>query len=403
MANSRQGIALAVDRLNENPLFHMSLGSRELFHSNLLAYLFKTYPQEALILLNGSLREGPAKELEIQREENHIDLRVTFPGFKPIVIENKVKSLPDLDQLDDYAWAFAKEDVEFLLLSLAPKPWPGEKHGNWKYLGYAELRDRLILMAEQIKLNRGPCFDVGVIQHYASMIAGLIEVAEQAKPTLEDLFFRQDLRPLLHKGRVDSLYYKLRAGYLKNSIRVAIEQLIRRKHLDPEKYFYRDDSLRANKVPLKLVQSDLPQFKVGSGFTNGTALVDVFCKLPDKEDVLGIQLQYPQFRLFIQTPDGLTRTPREKRAQDILQSSWNWFNFDPLRRVLGTDVKLRPEDDSKWGGFEKDFVHRFAIMVKGGGKSSQDDRLPEDLPMGKLVEAFLAYVEEIFTFFECHA
>src|ERR1700676_1892052 len=110
-----------VDILRSSPLFQLSLGSKELFHSNFLAWLFETYPQESGRALSRFLKkdEGSAVMLPVLREQKNRDLTINFKNGQQLVIENKVKSLPYIEQLELYSEG-ATEDQNFLLLSLMP-------------------------------------------------------------------------------------------------------------------------------------------------------------------------------------------------------------------------------------------------------------------------------------------
>lgn len=95
--------------LNANPMFHMSLASKELFHSNFLYWLWKLDASKFLTLLdklsecNDFSRLTP-DSIEVKREYQHFDLCVLKKGTNEVllVIENKVKSIPYVEQLNEY-------------------------------------------------------------------------------------------------------------------------------------------------------------------------------------------------------------------------------------------------------------------------------------------------------------
>lgn len=104
-----------MEALNQNFLFHASLGSKELFHSNMLAWFLKqTNPEgrcEAFELFLKcvahvncpSLSQG---DVFITREENHIDLILKWRSgneLKYVFVENKFKSIPTANQLTQYS------------------------------------------------------------------------------------------------------------------------------------------------------------------------------------------------------------------------------------------------------------------------------------------------------------
>ena len=61
--------------LRQKPLLHLSLGSKELSHSNLLAWMCQQFPAESVRVLAPWLREAPScEDSEVQREHKHLDL-----------------------------------------------------------------------------------------------------------------------------------------------------------------------------------------------------------------------------------------------------------------------------------------------------------------------------------------
>ena len=99
-------------------MFHMSLGSKELFHSNFLEFLWNHNSQAFLNMLFDLLPDDAQYEkkyikdlseknnLKLAREKNNFDICIYHEeGNKEIfdiIIENKVKSIPYKSQLDKY-------------------------------------------------------------------------------------------------------------------------------------------------------------------------------------------------------------------------------------------------------------------------------------------------------------
>lgn len=113
--NSRKDMENIIKNLKENVLFNASLGSKELFHSNLLAWFLEQKNNsgefEALRLFIkevAKLDVGIITEENnpiIAREENKIDLTIKWKQDKDwnlIFIENKMKSIPTSEQLNEY-------------------------------------------------------------------------------------------------------------------------------------------------------------------------------------------------------------------------------------------------------------------------------------------------------------
>ena len=133
-----------VDKLRNNPVFRMSLASKELFHSNMLAWLLESCDSDdnllseiakalAKLFMPKQDSENGYKVLTVLREKSHLDLIIVFlpdnEDFKShdwteiedvfqnsgsddqdlleklqkncrfVVVENKFKSIPDKEQL----------------------------------------------------------------------------------------------------------------------------------------------------------------------------------------------------------------------------------------------------------------------------------------------------------------
>lgn len=109
MATNQQ-IQNASDALATNPMFHMSLASKELFHSNFLYWLWISDAKAFLKLLDNlsdceDFSKMDPKQIEVKREYQHFDLCVVEKGNPHnvlLLIENKVKSIPYIEQLEQY-------------------------------------------------------------------------------------------------------------------------------------------------------------------------------------------------------------------------------------------------------------------------------------------------------------
>lgn len=98
-----------LNRLQQLPLFHFSLSSKELFHSNFIAWLFNSYKDQASVILKAMLYKEDSNLSFIQarreKEKNKdiiFDIMLDGRPLK-VIVENKVKSLPSLEQLQKYS------------------------------------------------------------------------------------------------------------------------------------------------------------------------------------------------------------------------------------------------------------------------------------------------------------
>ena len=81
--------------LDAEPLYHASLGSKELFHSNLIAWFVDHHPDAAREVFESWSRSEPGTlGAPTDRERRHLDLVIRLQDLAPLVIENKVFSPP---------------------------------------------------------------------------------------------------------------------------------------------------------------------------------------------------------------------------------------------------------------------------------------------------------------------
>ena len=104
----------SLEILKNSALFSMSLGAKELFHSNFIAYLLSSKNKNLNSAKNalkqvffGKIFDG---EIVCLREKNNLDLILIRSNFKDlnqdeiscVVVEIKLKSTPTKKQLDNY-------------------------------------------------------------------------------------------------------------------------------------------------------------------------------------------------------------------------------------------------------------------------------------------------------------
>ena len=89
-----------VEELKNNPIFSMSLSSKELFHSNFWAWLF-AHNEHGREYLEIFFKHFPDSDFKVEREQGKRDITI-WCEEKAYIIENKVKSLPDIEKLEKY-------------------------------------------------------------------------------------------------------------------------------------------------------------------------------------------------------------------------------------------------------------------------------------------------------------
>ena len=106
MSEEEKSLRDILEKLSNNMMFRLSLCSKELFHSNFLAYLLETYDKQVVKIFDKSLQD---KVKNVKREWKHTDISFEC-GNELIVIENKLKSMPNQQQLQDYIDKIRQEE-----------------------------------------------------------------------------------------------------------------------------------------------------------------------------------------------------------------------------------------------------------------------------------------------------
>lgn len=226
--------------LKESPLFHFSLHSKELFHSNFLAWLgmdrelrevFKNV-MESLGVSRDYIQSW-GDDFEILREKYNFDILVKAPqssssdsckgkvkntsnddGDYYLVIENKIKSIPTKKQLEEYSYKLKSVEnrlnPEFLKILLSIDKFEGNLPTDWISASYSQIIEGL-----EKPLPKGLSeYKKDIIRDYARMLKGLVNILniikiDKNEPYLPDNATRQ-LRKELDELRIDDLYDKWR-------------------------------------------------------------------------------------------------------------------------------------------------------------------------------------------------
>jgi hypothetical protein len=120
-----------LDILKGSVLFNISLQSKELFHSNFLEYIFRRYPDIFFFFFF----EKQTKISEIKREAKNTDILIL--GDKNYIIENKIKDVAKIDQLDRIYNKFESIDGYYLFSLLGNNI--HTKGCIWKEIGYSKI------------------------------------------------------------------------------------------------------------------------------------------------------------------------------------------------------------------------------------------------------------------------
>ena len=338
------GFSELCEALRREPLLSMSLGSKELFHSNLIVWFAEECRAVATAAFRPWTQPGPATHAKgHEREKDHLDAILRFDGLQPIVIENKMFSVPDQAQLKCYANKLHGdlERCPRVLLTLIE---PGFDPDGWQVKSYSELADAI-----EDKLNGldEREFPTQVLRHYIRFIRILSRVMETVgtPSTAEPLPLPPDQADLLHGIRMDAAVQKARASWVTAQIRGQLG----------------DDS---------------KEVRVNSGFTNGRALIEGFCPVPgtappwkkddvDNHDLVGWQLQGEQFRLAVVTYKFEHPSSTRQDRESYVHTTYNdWFTFDQYAAITDriaspAPTRRRQGQEPLFQAYDPTFSYRY--------------------------------------------
>lgn len=315
-------------RLQANPVLHMSLHSKELFHSNFLAWLVEAHPDLGEQVLKPWLEsDSTQKALRVRRETHHLDVVIELPGYRPLVIENKVFSLPYKAQLAGYDEVNLPKagltGATRILLSLPDPGWVTWE--GWTWVSYDVLADRL--EPHVSTLTSRDAFSGLLLRHYVSMVRDLLELARLTAATGDgdEVALDADQVELLRPLRLHDVMQKLRA-----------RQILLRV----------EGAYRERATPFTWTEV---------GMANGSVLMSTALTL-DNRDQLGWQLQGAQWRRFLITAtEGKGEQAKADRASYATARYSSWFDFT-TEQELGHFVEMPKVG---FNHFDPSFVYRY--------------------------------------------
>jgi hypothetical protein len=376
-------IAEICGELRQDALHNLSLGGKELFHSDFLAWFAQSYTEEAAHVFSGYAQPGDHGRGEVaEREHEHLDLILRLPRLQLIVIENKVWSLPDDAQLAAYAagpiTGLRRDlgaDTAQVLLSLTPPAWddPGARVLGglwWKYLSYRELARRLEPAAERLgkSASADDRFAGQLVQRYAAWVERLCRLSEEvtAAPS-EPVLLDDAILAVLDRARIGDGVSKLRGRRVMSALL---------EHLRAE-----NPSVEALAPGSKEAEAFQPQARwqllrlrgraagLEVSFSRGMPVLSGAVAV-DGGDKLFWQYQNGQWRLAVTTArhQGSTLGVIARRHAYVASRYSKWFDFKAVEDLLGTDrgSQVLVKGNQGFQRFNPDFAYRYAKVDQGG-------------------------------------
>lgn len=366
--------------LKHSPLAQLSLSSRELFHSNFLAWFCESCGAMASGLFGDFLSKQPTGGIRtVERERKNIDLWLHFEDGQELIVENKVKSLPDAGQLDEYAAKVGTEGSSFLLLCMERPSFirsseefhesPGGR--RWKVLTYEELAWRLkSILDSDHESSPVDTYHRMLVEDYISFILNLSGLFKhfRIEADVDDCFFDGSERiGKLDVGRLASGIVKMRYSQLAGMLEETLRGLGFETVSDPAAYW----------------KSEGNEVLVWAGMTRSVGLLDFKFPLVASGRnakltpvTLGVQLQGSSFRLSVEC----MRQDASSVAKLLLDHGGNepgWFDFGLLN--LPSKEKEFPANRS-FNRFGSGFLYRSKNLERG-------------IKSSEIVRAIVAYAE----------
>lgn len=384
------GMTHSIDELSSSPLFNLSLSSKELFHSNFLAWLAQHYPDFFVEICKelGCKADWSNAEWNVKREYKNFDLCITSDEKIVMVLENKVKSIPTKAQLDEYVEKLKKEyegNIDLILLSLStsfPDKQAIEDEKKWQIRNYKDLctatRKHMQLINNQ--------YHKALIEDYCSFVATLHECSESWKVKDSSFFLlpndndsnsnRKELKELRIADLQDKIWYSQLLEKL-NSRLEENNQWDVQSGMDIKK-IAKDNSACFTKIFTNF------------GFTHGQGLLEAKIKVT-QDYVLLIQIQGNKYCRAIEwiKEDQGDHNKFWEMTKDIMnKKGFSFFQFkknDPINFPSICNNEKTIKDTTRYGetrNFNKygsKFLYQYKVIKKEATVSEVLDAIMEDL------------------------
>lgn len=327
--------------LQKSLIYQMSLGSKELFHSNVWAYLLENDIGFLKVFLpNFEFDEYLQNGFQVYREKENRDIIIYLENKNGnrthITIENKIKSLPRIEQLEDYT-----KDVEGHAFQEGILTGIGENiidfsineklKGKWIYVDYKAISERFRTIAtnsksEVIRQN------LHIINEYCDVINAINScINHYLTCSLDKLDYScKELYAL----RIADVYKKLKGS---NFISFVNEHRTEIEFYCPENY----------------------ELRIGSSFHNGKATLEIrFCNYKDKNvkcSVMGVQLEGNQFRIVAQKDIFDQTKVKADDLYELFKDSWfddSYVSKGKNRKLFGFDTTMKATKGRKYDSYQ---------------------------------------------------
>lgn len=334
-----------VKDLKSSPIYNMSQSSLENFHTSFLCWLGNTYSVAFKKLFNKFNKkrfdedkkhscETQVKHTLLKNEDDEknksirTDLEFKFNDNELIIIENKIKSFPNDEQLKIYSNVkeFDKGTTTFILLSLVKKK-KMNLPNPWEYMSYLELANQMgKIFNKKFKYDKYyENYHKCLIQDYIFVIREISKIFETLISEIEEKkydFYKYDKQEYendeINKYDLRDIFVKFKTSELANYINKNINK----------KY----------------------NWEIKEGFSRKQGIVDIIRKI-DEKFRFQIQLQgsnYSYGFVYLEKESNKWKK-RIEIAKDLFEKKY-WF--------VNTENPKKAKKDKCFLSFEPDFIYR---------------------------------------------
>ena len=356
-------------RLKGSLLFYMSLGSKELFHSNTWAWLIEKDNDFARIFFP-SIPRGVA--ITVTREEKNRDLTIWVNKganeAKAYVIENKFKSIPRRGQLVQYEKEVGSEFKEGVITGIARPVWMEESNmSRWRFISYPEISSAIRKTADLATSLSGHYKEL--IKDYCTMIEDMSDLLNKFLAPYPTTLLTTEQCLTLSDVRLEDLVNKLSAEKFANWLRnqkevIDIEKRVRNRGL---RFFIVTDYLKKHSiVDIRIVKdsrSDDAIIKDHGGTSPW---------------LLGIQIENDVYGRCFQVGWQVKKSNGQGWSHKEIFEKFNQLRWLPLKKDVMNPTKVRVP----YGRYEVPGKYSFVYQPEGlvdMSYSSLKDKIVRDM------------------------
>ena len=384
-----------LEKLKKNPIFRMSLGSKELFHSNFLEFLwdlddskFISVINELLLPKGKSIVMNPNSVFAREKKNFDICIHHTVNGeedgkkFYDLIIENKVKSIPRKDQLEEYEKkAKGKGNPVFLLLSLVTdfpcRKELGNKNSPWIVAHYDQLKDAIEKHYKNVDKH-----NMQYINDYCNFIGIMHQIQDYMIHDFDNqVYYDEEVLKAYRNLRIHDLYIKLRGSMFITRLKEELEGRIGAKiHILP--FNIQDDksakkkirSFKYDDIRTWCEKNDGVHVFLDCTIQQGSGMIAayVYKHRTDCDYIYEVAIQGNQYRHGINShkESDITKlksdsSAYEKEEAKKLQNLWNAVsNYDSdFFKIIHDCEPTRPED--YYNKYAPEYVYKYVVLKEG--------------------------------------